>query len=391
MVGVRPSAGAPVGTEAREVELVQCWSRTSAAAVHVGEPFSLVLTCAVVETPSLKVLVDETKLDPSAAQFPPFEVLGGRHAPELRNGDRRFFQYVYDVRLIDDTLFGTIATLPAISLSYRVQTGAEQGKLSEGIERTYVAPAQSVRVLSLVSDDATDIRDAEATTFDDLAVAAVQASGLVTAGGVLIGLAGLLTVVAVARAATHARATDPAGERHVQNRIVLRGIGRDLTAVRRERDQTGWTPSLAERVLASLRIAGRFLLSQPLTYRPEEPDVASAEGTLSLSGGAGRLPIVVWGSTTTEAIARALVQRRSARSRLPFARHQRLQQLHDSMVCLTRVHYGRDEQLPETALDAALVSGQELVAYLRHEQAWFVKAIASVTDTSALRRRLWSR
>jgi hypothetical protein len=343
----------------------------------------------VVDTPSLKVMVDETQLDPKAAQFPPFEVLGGTRAPELRNGDRRLFQYVYEVRLVDDTLFGKIATLPAISLSYRVQTVADQGASSEGIERTYVAPLQPIRVLSLVSDDATDIRDAETTTFDDLGRAAAHASGLVTAGGVLIGLAALLTVVAVARVSTHARATGPSptGERQVQNRFVLRGVDRELTAVLRERDQTGWTPALAGRALASLRIAGRFLLTQPVMYRSAEPDAPGAEGTLSLNGGRGRTSIVVWGSITPESIARALVQRSSARAHSTIARDQRLQRLHESLVCLTRAHYARDEQLPETALDAALVSGQELVAYLRHEQDWFVQFFASVTATTFLRRR----
>jgi hypothetical protein len=196
-----------------------------------------------------------------------------------------------------------------------------------------------------------------------------------------------LTVVAVARVSTHARATGPTGERQVQNRFVLRGVDRELTAVGRERDQTGWTPALAGRALASLRIAGRFLLSQPVMSRSAEPDAPGAEGTLSLNGGRGRTSIVVWGSITPESIARALVQRSSARTHSTIARDQRLQRLHESLVCLTRAHYARDEQLPETALDAALVSGQELVAYLRHEQDWFVQFFASVTATTFLRRR----
>jgi hypothetical protein len=380
-------AGLPDSTEVRTAEPLQCWSRTSASAVHVGERFSLVLTCAVIDTPSLTVVLDETKLDPSATQFPPFEVLGGRHVPDLRNGDRRFFQYVYDLRLIDDALFGKVATLPAITLTYRVQTGADQGASNEGVERAYLTPSQPIRVLSLVSDDTADIRDAERATFDELAAGALHANGVVAIGGVLMGLAVLLTVVAVARVSTQARATGPAGERPVHNRSVLRGIGRELEAVRREREQTGWTAALVGRTLASQRIASRALLSEPLMHRAEDPDVPSAEGSLSLSGARGRKPIVVWGSITPDGIARALAEKPKGRTQLPVARRQQLQQLREHLACLTRVHYGRDAQLPDPALDDALASAQELVASLRREEAWFVRIFGTATQPVRARRR----
>src|SRR5215470_6961038 len=78
-----------------EIDPLQCWWRTSAGAVRVGEPFTTVLTCAVLETDDVKVVVDESRLEPSVVQFAPFETLGGTHAVDLRNGDRRFFQYEY--------------------------------------------------------------------------------------------------------------------------------------------------------------------------------------------------------------------------------------------------------------------------------------------------------
>ena len=56
-------------------------------------------------------------------------------------------------------------------------------------------------------------------------------------------------------------------------------------------------------------------------------------------------------------------------------------------MCLTRVHYGRDGQLPETTLDEALASAEELVADLRRERAWFVRAFASATQPRRWKRR----
>src|SRR5256712_4171643 len=60
-----------------ETDPMQCWWRTSAGAIRVGEPFSLVLTCAVVENDAAKVVVDQSKLEPSVIQLAPFEVTGG--------------------------------------------------------------------------------------------------------------------------------------------------------------------------------------------------------------------------------------------------------------------------------------------------------------------------
>jgi hypothetical protein len=56
------------------------------------------------------------------------------------------------------------------------------------------------------------------------------------------------------------------------------------------------------------------------------------------------------------------------------------------MVSLTRVHYGRDAQLPETALDDALASGEELVTSLRREEGWLARILASATQRVRRRR-----
>ena len=56
---------------------LKCWWRTSAGAVRIAEPFSVVLTCAVLETDAATVVVDQSRLEPSVVQFAPFEVLGG--------------------------------------------------------------------------------------------------------------------------------------------------------------------------------------------------------------------------------------------------------------------------------------------------------------------------
>ena len=184
-----------------ETDPLQCWWRTSAGAVRVGEPFSLVLTCAVLETDAATVVVDQSKLEPSVVQFAPFEVLGGSHGADLRTDQRRFFQYEYRLRLIAENQFGKDVALPETKLTYHVQSrrSANGRRRIQGRDQTYVLPPQSVRVLSLVPADATDIRDTAGETFADLDQRAFRANLLTIIGGVLFALAGLMALLALVR------------------------------------------------------------------------------------------------------------------------------------------------------------------------------------------------
>ena len=69
-----------------EFDPIRCWWQTSAGAVRTGETFSVALTCAVLETDATRVVPDETKLDPSVTQLPPFEIVDGEHP--LGHSDR---------------------------------------------------------------------------------------------------------------------------------------------------------------------------------------------------------------------------------------------------------------------------------------------------------------
>src|SRR5262249_61950841 len=96
----------------RSADPLQCWWRTSTGAVRIGEPFAVVLTCAVLETEAATVVVDQSRLEPSVVQFAPFEVLGGSHGADLRTDQRRFFQYEDRLRLVSQTVVGKGAAAP---------------------------------------------------------------------------------------------------------------------------------------------------------------------------------------------------------------------------------------------------------------------------------------
>src|SRR3954453_20827188 len=239
-------AAATGAAQTVQTDPLQCWWRTSAGAIRIGEPFTVVLTCAVVETDAATVVVDQTRLDPAVVQFAPFEVLGGFHGADLRPDQRRFFQYEYRLRLIGDGMFGKDIALPETKISYRVQSRVGQKTSLQGRDQTYVMPAQSMRVLSLVPADASDIRDTSASeTFGDIDQRAFRANLFTVVGSVLFVLAGLLALLGLVRLFQRYRKPTVARERLITDMTILNGVGRELSSVQRERDGGSWTPELA--------------------------------------------------------------------------------------------------------------------------------------------------
>ena len=336
---------------------LQCWWRTSAGAVRVGETFSAVLTCAVLETPDVKVVPDQSKLEPSVVQFAPFEVTGGSHAADLRTGDRRFFQYEYKLRIIAENLFGKDALIPETKISYRVQshtgqatggpreTSGAQGprEVLEGRDQTYLMPAMPIRVLSLVPSDATDIRDAGAESFGDLDQRAFRANFLTVVGGVLFVVAGLLALLALVRLFGKYRKPTTEVDRLIPDAAVLRAVSRELNAVQREREGAGWSPALASRALAALRVASSYALRRRVAKEARSSvDKRQSEtfgrknvldGQLVLNTGWRRKPIVVSASATPQNVAREIAKISAGNG--GGRRVEQLQSLHDALVRFT--------------------------------------------------------
>jgi len=304
-----------VAAQTVQTDPLQCWWRTSAGAVRVGEPFTVVLTCAVLETDAATVVVDQTRLEPSVVQFAPYEVLGGSHGADLRTEQRRFFQYEYRLRLIADGMFGRDVALPEMKLSYRVQSKMGQKTSLQGRDQTYMMPAQSMRVLSLVPSDAADIRDTSASdTFSDIDQRAFRANLFTVVGGVLFVLAGLMALLALARLFQRYRKPAAASSRLISDTAILNGVGREISRVQRDRDGGGWTPDLASRALGALRVVATYAIGRPVSTMPASRLLAdggeTAEpGRIILKAGWPRgKRIAVSGSVTPQTIARVLAR-----------------------------------------------------------------------------------
>lgn len=390
-------AAAPAAAQTVATDPLQCWWRTSAGAVRVGEPFSVVLTCAVLETEAATVVVDQSRLEPSVVQFAPFEVLGGSHGADLRSGQRRFFQYEYRLRLINETMFGKDAALPETKISYRVQSTVGQKTAIQGRDQTYLLPAHSIKVLSLVPSDATDIRDTSAETFTDLDARAFRANLFTIIGSVLLVVAGLLALLALVRLFRRYRTPSTAAARPLGDFAILRGAGAELRAVRRDRDSGGWTPELAGRALAALRVPAAYALGRKVGFVVVGTGAPPESALREFQSGGSLFLRTGWPKTKTIAVSGAVTAQTIAHEQArPAANAKRaalLDALGQALATFTSAQYGRvNGALDDAALDRALGTAFDVLKRVRLEQTWIMRRIAGWRGApAAVETRAWSR
>jgi hypothetical protein len=367
VLGQQPTPGQ--ATRNVEVDPIRCWWRTSAGAVRTGETFSVVLTCAVLDTPAVQVVPDESRLGTATAQMTPFEVVGGNHPPDLRAGQRRFFQYEYTLRAIGPDLIGRDVALPEMQVPYRINSRVSGNASQAGRDLTYVLPPQSVRVTSMVPEAAADIRDTTDQGFGRIETLNSRAGVLDVVAFTLLALGGLTAVVAVAGLIRRTRPARESGDRPLGARAVTALAVGELADVRREQEHQGWTPALVDRALAATRVAAACAIGHRTTDRPANPNADAGEGRLVLTRGLGRRRTrrSVSSAVTASELTRAI-------DRLPAsasaARRQRLEDLRDALSTFGSARYGRAQELDRSALDRALETALDRAREVRADERW---------------------
>lgn len=351
-------AQAPPSGQSVEADPVRCWWRTDKAAVRMGEPFSTVLTCAVLETASTKAVVDRSRLDYTVMALPPFDVLDGGAGQDVVSGARRFFQYSYVLRLLDDTSFGQDVTLAGLSIGYRLDTATADGTTSQGRDQTYGMPPLTVRVIALVAGSARDIRDSTSMTFTDLDARRFRARTFGMAGWFFYALAAGVAALGLARLYRAMRA--PAASRAVatvSSGAVLKAAARELVEVAREKQGQGWTDGLVGRAGAALRIIASYAVGQPATQtRGLAANVQGGQIALS-QGLIRRRHALVSAAVTPEDLTGTA------------AGSSAVQQLKDGLVTLTAARFGR-ATLDEGSLDVAVQAAGPLARSLALRYSW---------------------
>lgn len=372
LIAVAVPAQAQTGTDMVEVEPITCWWRTSTSAVRTGEPFGLTLTCAVVETEANKVVPDFSKLDSTVVQLPPFEVIGGTHPGDLVMPGKRFFQYDYRLRLIAEDAFGNDVTIPPLEISYRIESKVTGGDLTQGRDQAYSLPKASIRLISLVPDDTSDIRETPATMFSGIESRVQRASVLQTVATVLFGLAGVVALVMLIGMLRRKAPKSATLAAHLGPRTILGAVAKELNEVQ-SASRGGWTPELVCRALAAARIAGTYATNRPVGQLPAKVAEIPREGVVVVRA-FGRGDVYVSGAATAESTAFA---------NAPAG-------LSDALRTLTMARYGRTEKfdsMADEAIQTAIRVTKEQQSAHSLIKEWGRNFTTSVVD---LRKKVWS-
>src|SRR5665213_1849117 len=244
-----------------ETDPIKCFWKTDRSAVIVGERFTVVLTCGIVETDKIKVVPDFNQLEPTTIALQPFEVVKGLRHEDIKDAPWRYLQYEYTVRLIADSLFDKDVELPPVKITYHIQSSIGGG--SQGRDQMYQLPALTMRVTSLVPKKVADIRDTAPNTFADIEARRVRSSSELVAAAIAFGFAIVLLGLSIVRVIGRFRVRTPAAKRPLGLGTVLAGCLREAGRVKADA-AGGWTPELAGRALTLLRIGGTVALGRPV-------------------------------------------------------------------------------------------------------------------------------
>jgi hypothetical protein len=134
-----------------ESDPIRCWWKADRGAIRVGERFTLVLTCGVIETTSIKVVPAVNQLEPGGDLAD--AVRGRQRQPPRGRGGAAVA--LYPVRVLDAAaerrVFRQDINIPALTVTYNLQSPGAGS--TEGRDQTYLLPALPMRVLSILPQE----------------------------------------------------------------------------------------------------------------------------------------------------------------------------------------------------------------------------------------------
>ena len=338
-----------------ELDPIRCWWRTSTGAVRIGETFSVVLTCAVLQNEAVQVIPDENRLDATVIQMAPFEVVNGDHPADLYGPNRRFFQYEYRLRIINPDVIGRDVRIPDPQIHYRVNSTVAANTALQGRDHSYLMPPQSVRVLSLVPADAPDIRDSAAEGFGAAEQLTFRGTSLRIAALTAMTLGGIVALFGIGRVVVRTRGAKTVTARGLAPAAVLRVASRTLHDVQRDAAAGAWTHDLIARALAAARLLAAIATGRAVHQQPDAAEIGDGQlGAHRRSLTGRRRPTALSASATPE----------------DLAGDETLTDLRNALVTFTRAQYSRDAALDSSALDDAVTQSLAAARVLGSAHAW---------------------
>jgi hypothetical protein len=216
--------------------------------------------------------------------------------------------------------------------------------------------------MSLVPREASDIRDEASETFADVESRQFRARGAFIASAVLIAAAAGVLLIGAVRLFGRRRTRQAGAVRTMPPALVLGSCLRGLNALRAAVARDGWSPTLARRASALLRVAGAIALGRPVAQTPIDRSTPERDGQVVVRRGlVRRRQAAVSAATTPQVIAKALENGH----RPAAATRAALEQLRGSLETLGSAGYGRQSDLDLLTLNTALEQGTDAVKQLR--------------------------
>lgn len=359
-----PARPGPVPTESAPL---QCWWRSDAGAIRLGEIVEVALTCAALERDDLRAVPDESRLTVAAIQMAPFEIVGGSHPPDLRTADRRLLEYRYQLRIIDADVIGRDVKLPPLAIPYRVESRVGAGTTLTGRDLVHLMPQLVFRVVSQVPADATDIRDAGDASLGRVDALRFRASVFAGAAALLAVLAVLVGTSAAVPIWRRTRGTRIRREAGVSDRAVLQAAGAHLDAVLAAHPAGDFDADAIAGAHQAVRLVAAIAAGQPVRQSAVPATAAIPEGRLLATGWLGRTRAAVTAHVTPVALTQlleTLPPRAAARDRM------RLEGLRDGLAVITKAQYAAADRPDGSALADALRAGRDVAAELARERRW---------------------
>jgi hypothetical protein len=359
-----------------ETDPIRCFWKTDRSSIIVGERFTLVLTCGIIDTDKIKAVPDYNQLEASTIGLQPFEVIKGVRHEDIKDAPWRYIQYEYTVRTIAEGLFDKDINLPGPKLTYHIQSSVGGG--STGRDQQYQLPPIAMHISSTVPQKVTDIRDVPMNTFADIETRRVRSTGEFVAAMIAFGFAVVLLGLAAVRVVGRYRVRTPASERMLGVSAILSGCLREAGRVKSDAEG-GWTPELASRALTVLRIGGAVALGKPVAQSIVDGHASPHDGQLALRKGVlGKRKALVSNATTPGTIARSMA---TANGRPRNANAEAiLKELEASLTVLSAARYSRDGTLDRSSLDTAFDNGVDALKKLRAAARWPMRTVKSMTN-----------
>jgi hypothetical protein len=345
----------------------QCWWRSDAGGIRLGEIVEVSLTCAALERDDLRAVPDESRLTVAAIQMAPFEIVGGSHPPDLRAGDRRFFEYRYQLRIIDPDVIGRDVKLPPLSIPYRVESRVGAGSTLAGRDLVHLMPQLMFRVVSQVPADATDIRDSADAGLARVDALRFRASAFRVAALVLTALAAVLAISAVPALLRRLRGGQRRAAAQVSEAAILRTVAARLTAILDAHPTGDLTAEAAAEAQQLVRIVAGLAARAGVRQAPLGRGAAVPEGRIAVTGWLGRTRAAVTSSATSDAVGRALAALPASAA---AGDRTRLESLGDGLAQLTRRQYGASADADTTAVVDVLKQARDAASELARARRW---------------------